>query len=108
MHDFVTTAPPLDATPAEVLQGALIDSRHRWRELINLAADFAFETDEWGRFTLITPDPALGWSAGGLIGQPAAALLVESGGGVFDPFRVSARVRHRKARTDQSGRRFRL
>ena len=39
MPDIATTDPPLDATPAEVLQGALIDSRQRWRELVDLAAD---------------------------------------------------------------------
>src|SRR5579859_2826879 len=95
MNDLATTAPPPAATPAEVLQGALIDSRQRWRELVHLAADFAFETDEWGRFTLIAPDPALDWAASSLIGQPAATLLPD-GGGVFDPFRVNAKVRHRQ------------
>jgi diguanylate cyclase (GGDEF)-like protein len=97
MSDLSSTAQIRAATPAEVLQGALIDSRQRWRELINLAADFAFETDEWGRFTLVTPDPALAWAAGDLIGHPSATLLAEGGGGAFDPFRVSARVRHRQA-----------
>lgn len=97
MNDLATTDPPPAATPIEVLQGALIDSRQRWRELIALAADFAFETDEWGRFTLITPDPALDWPAGTLVGQPAAALLAEGGIGVFDPFRVTAKVRLRQA-----------
>lgn len=97
MPDIATTDPPLDATPAEVLQGALIDSRQRWRELVDLAADFAFETDEWGRFTLIAPDPALEWPADHLVGRASATLLVERGGAVFDPFRVSAKVRHREA-----------
>jgi diguanylate cyclase (GGDEF)-like protein/PAS domain S-box-containing protein len=97
MHDFATKDPSPAATPAEVLQGVLFDSRQRWRELVNLAADFAFETDEWGRFTLITPDPALGWSAEALLGQPSVGLLGEGGDAVFDPFRVTARVRHRQA-----------
>lgn len=97
MHDLANTDPPLAATPAEVLQGALIDSRQRWRELINLTADFAFETDEWGNFTLIAPDPALAWAAGGLIGQPSAAILAEAVDGAFNPFRVGAKVRHRQA-----------
>jgi diguanylate cyclase (GGDEF)-like protein len=96
MHDLATIAPPPNADPAEVLQSALIDSRQRWRELVQLAADFAFETDEWGRFTLISPDPALDWAANALIGQPSATLLPD-GGRVFDPFRVSAKVRHRQA-----------
>src|SRR5271165_7081845 len=97
MNDLATETQPIAATPAEVLQGALIDSRQRWRELINLAADFAFETDEWGRFTLITPDPALDWAAGTLVGQPSASILAETSGSGFDPFRVSAKVRHRQA-----------
>jgi diguanylate cyclase (GGDEF)-like protein/PAS domain S-box-containing protein len=97
MNDLATTDPPHAATPAEVLQGALIDSRQRWRELVNLAADFAFETDEWGRFALVTPDPALGWSAGALIGRPASTLLTEGSDAMFDPFRVSARIHHRQA-----------
>ena len=87
----------LSAQPAaDLLKGALLDSRRRWRELVNLSADFAFETDEWDRFTLITPDPALGWTARALIGQPGSSLLVGDGG-VFNPFRVTSRVRHRQA-----------
>jgi diguanylate cyclase (GGDEF)-like protein len=96
MTDLATSAPPPAASPAEVLQGALIDSRQRWRELVHLAADFAFETDEWGRFTFIFPDRALDWAAEVLIGQPCSTLLAD-GGGIFDPFRVSAKVRHRQA-----------
>ena len=97
MNDLAIPVPPLAATPTEVLQGALIDSRQRWRELVNVTADFAFETDEWGRFTLITPDPALDWPTGTLIGQPAASVLAETGETAFDPFRVTAQVRHRQA-----------
>ena len=97
MPDLATQNQPSSATPADILQGALIDSRQRWRELILLAADFAFETDEWGRFTLIAPDPALAWPGDALIGQASTMLLADGGSGVFDPFRVSATVRHRQA-----------
>ena len=56
------------------LRNALLDSRQRWRDLVNMAADFAFETDEQGRFSFVMPDPALGWSAVTLLGQPAAVI----------------------------------
>src|SRR6202161_1367635 len=79
MHDLATTASLPATSPAEVMQGALIESRQRWRELVHLAADFAFETDESGRFTLISPDPALDWAANALIGQPASTLLPDGG-----------------------------
>ena len=89
--------PPSSTQTLDLLRGALLDSRQRWRELVNLYADFAFETDEFGRLILITPDPALGWDATALSSQPAVSLLAEGEGAVFNPFRVNAPVRHRQA-----------
>src|SRR5579863_4351674 len=80
------------------LRDALLDSRQRWRDLVTIAADLAYETDAWGRFVFVTPNPALGWPADTLIGQPAELLLVngnEDGG--FNPFRVTAAARRRRA-----------
>src|SRR5208283_17 len=79
------------------LRNALLDSRQRWRDLVNMAADFAFETDEQGRFSFVMPDPALGWSAVTLLGQPAdlrLAELSESGG--FNPFRTTRPIRRHR------------
>jgi diguanylate cyclase (GGDEF)-like protein len=80
------------------LRHALLDSRQRWRDLVLTAADFAYETDAWGRFVFVMPDPTLGWSAATLIGQPAELLLA---GGIvangFNPFGVTTPVRRRRA-----------
>jgi len=81
---------------ADALRGALLDSRQRWRDLVTLTADFAFETDAWGRFVFVTPDPALGWSVSMLLGQPAELLLTDITGG-FNPFRPTAPLRRRRA-----------
>ncbi len=78
------------------LRRALLDSRQRWRDLVGLACDFAFETDAWGRFVFITPDPALGWGAGTLLGQPGQLLLPAATDAGFDPFRTIAVVRERR------------
>jgi diguanylate cyclase (GGDEF)-like protein len=83
---------------AERLRGALLDSRQRWRDLVGLAADLAFEADHLGRLTFLHPDPALGWPSGIMVGGDASALLADGGDGTgFDPFRVTVRVRHRRA-----------
>ena len=97
MPDLAAHLSPAAAASADFLHGALIDSRQRWRELVNLYADFAFETDEWGQFVLVSPDPALGWPVASLSGQAAGTLLAEGGGTVFDPFRATSAVRHRQA-----------
>jgi len=76
------------------LRNALLDSRQRWRDLVDQAADFAFETDEVGRFSFVMPDPALGWSAMALLGQPADRLLAEpADSGGFNPFGTTQPIR---------------
>lgn len=87
------------AATAERLRGALLDSRQRWRDLVGLAADLAFETDAEGRLTFLHPDPVLGWPSGIMVGGDASALLLaDAGDGAgFDPFHVHERVRARRA-----------
>ena len=63
------------ALAADPVRGALLDSRQRWHDLVCLAVDFAFETDEAGRFIFITPDPALGWPTSILLGETGERLL---------------------------------
>ena len=82
---------------AERLRGALLDSRQRWRDLVALSADLAFETDDVGRLTFLHPDPALGWANGMIVGKDAGLLLSDGQDGVgFNPFRATIRVRHRR------------
>ncbi len=102
------SAPQPDASPARAvrppdnglfapLRNALLDSRQRWRDLVNMAADFAFETDELGRFSFVMPDPALGWSAVALLGQSADRLLAAAtGSGGFNPFRTTRPIRRHR------------
>ncbi|HET6194743.1 MAG TPA: GGDEF domain-containing protein, partial [Acetobacteraceae bacterium] len=59
--------------------------------------DIVYETDAWGHFTFLMPDPVLGWSAAALVDQSAALLLVgDVGAPAFNPFRVTAPVRRRR------------
>ena len=85
-----------DPADAQHRLHALSESRERWRSLVQLGADFAFETDAQGHFCVVTPDPALGWPAEHLIGTPAEALLIGAGGGLFNPFRATGTRRRRR------------
>ncbi len=101
MTDFTAAIQGLNLAAeraGDPLRGALLDSRQRWHDLVCMAADFAFETDEWGRFVFVTPDPALGWPAAMLLGQPADLLLADPRGLTgFSPFRPTVAVRGRRA-----------
>ncbi len=61
------------------LREALIESRRRYKDLVEISSDFAWETDEAGRFTFVSPRGALGWSAESLLGRSAAEFLAEPG-----------------------------
>ena len=94
----VARAAPADQIRPDPMHDALLGSRHRWRELVLLGADLAFETDRRGRFALLAPDVVLGWAADQLLGQPAEILLAEPQlGSGFNPFRPGAPARDRRA-----------
>ena len=81
---------------AALLRSALLDSRHRWRELVALASDLAFETDAAGALVFLSPDEVLGWPASALLGQSARILLGTSAD-AFDPFAIGPAFRDRRA-----------
>ncbi len=59
------------------LQQALIESRQRYKDLVEISSDFAWETDTEGRFVFVSPRGALGWHADDLSGRDAATFLVD-------------------------------
>ncbi|MBV8525893.1 MAG: GGDEF domain-containing protein [Acetobacteraceae bacterium] len=95
MSSMSLLSPHRALSQAKLLQNALVDSRQRWRDLVLMAADFAFETDASGRLVFVSPDPVLGWPVSSLVGQPAEILLADGGPG-FNPFRPSTALRKRR------------
>ncbi len=77
------------------LRSVLLESRQRWRDMVTMAADLAFETDTAGRFTFIMPDPVLGWPAGKLLDQPSELLLGGAAAGC-NPFRPAGQLRRQR------------
>jgi diguanylate cyclase (GGDEF)-like protein len=68
-----------DTALAHNLRDALIESRQRYKGLVEILSDFAWETDEVGRFVFVSANGVLGWTADALLGKAAADFLVESG-----------------------------
>ncbi|MGH7160359.1 MAG: diguanylate cyclase [Acetobacteraceae bacterium] len=91
-------AGPSRLAEAGPLCDALLDSRQRWRDLLHLAADIAFEIDDCGRFSFLSPDIILGWPAATLLGQAAELVLAaDRPAENFNPFRPIGSHRLRRA-----------
>jgi diguanylate cyclase (GGDEF)-like protein/PAS domain S-box-containing protein len=67
---------PLDFEKA--LLRSLVESRQRYKDLIEVVSDFTWETDDAGRFAFISPLGALDWPASELVGRPVAEFLAGS------------------------------
>ena len=52
-----------DATLDHNLRGALVDLRQRYKDLVEISSDFAWETGGRGTFVFVSPQGALGWRA---------------------------------------------
>lgn len=79
-----------DVSLAVNLRQALSDSRQRFKDLVEISSDLAWETDANGVFTFVSPKGALGWTAAELVGRAAPSLIAdaapEHGGRSATPF----------------------
>lgn len=66
-----------DVTLERSLRAALVESRQRYKDLVEISADFAWETDAEGDFTFVSPRGALGFAASELAGIEASSLLID-------------------------------
>jgi diguanylate cyclase (GGDEF)-like protein/PAS domain S-box-containing protein len=65
-----------DATLEINIRAALAESRTRFKDLVDVAADFAWETDGQGQFCYISPRGALGYAPEELLGEAPNSFLV--------------------------------
>ncbi|WP_020590883.1 sensor domain-containing diguanylate cyclase [Kiloniella laminariae] len=72
------------------LRAALIESRQRYRDLLEASCDFAWETNAEGYFSFVTPDGGLGYTAAEISGMQADGLLVDVHTLVTNPFSCRA------------------
>ncbi len=67
-----------DVSHEHKLSSALVASRQLFRDLVECSADFAWETDQDGLFTYVSPNGVLGFSAGELAGRDPVDTLTVS------------------------------
>jgi len=81
-----------DVTLERSLRAALVESRQRYKDLVEISNDFAWETDAEGRFVFVSPRGALGYDAQELVGCLAGDLLLDGKAGAASPFTARSMV----------------
>lgn len=80
-----------DLTLDYSLRRALVDSRRRYRDFIDICADFIWETGPEGMFAFVAPRGALGYSADELLAV-VPQDLIEQGGDTTNLFATQHRL----------------
>ncbi|CAK0767821.1 PAS domain S-box-containing protein/diguanylate cyclase (GGDEF)-like protein [Azospirillaceae bacterium] len=75
-----------DVTLDYQLRQALTESRQRYKDLVEISSDFAWETGADGRFSFVSPFGALGFPSERLIGRPPAEFVVDARDDMCLPF----------------------
>lgn len=68
-----------DVTLERNLRAALVESRQRYKDLVEISSDFAWEVGPDGRFVFVSPKGALGFAADELVGHPPSDFIVGQG-----------------------------
>jgi len=66
-----------DLTMERNLRSALVESRQRYKDLVEVSSDFYWETDPDGRFVFVSPRGGLGYSTDELIERQGAEFVVD-------------------------------
>lgn len=68
-----------DVTMERNLRAVLIESRQRYKDLVEISSDFAWETGSDGTFVFVSPGGALGFAADEFIGRSPAEFVIDAG-----------------------------
>ncbi|MBL6931868.1 MAG: sensor domain-containing diguanylate cyclase [Rhodospirillales bacterium] len=67
-----------DVTMERNLRSALVESRQRYKDLVEVSSDFAWEVDENETFCFVSPDGALGFLPDDIIGRHPKEFIIDA------------------------------
>ncbi|NKB44148.1 MAG: diguanylate cyclase [Alphaproteobacteria bacterium] len=86
-----------DTTLEASLRLALVDSRQRYKDFVEISTDFSWETNADHKFAFVSPRGALGYTADALIMIDPADLVTEFSSGGNIPFLTERRMENSEA-----------
>ena len=81
-----------DTTTETTFRDALVESRRRYKDFVDLSTDFTWETGPDGRFTYVSAQGGFGFDADTLLTLEPASLLAGAESDQPSPFRTEASV----------------
>ena len=72
---------PAETRAERALLDALTESRQRFKDIVDVSGDFAWEVDADGVFVFVSPGAKMGYRSGDLVGQPAHRFVADDGAG---------------------------
>lgn len=66
-----------DLTMERNLRSTLVESRQRYKDLVEISNDFSWEVDSEGRFIFVSPQGALGYKPEELVNQQARDFVID-------------------------------
>ena len=81
-----------DLTMERNLRTTLVESRQRYKDLVEISSDFSWEVDAEGKFIFVSPQGALGYKADELVGQKARAFVIDPDEYTPFPFTTSRKL----------------
>ncbi|RAU22862.1 GGDEF domain-containing protein [Paramagnetospirillum kuznetsovii] len=82
-----------DVTLERNLRAALVESRQRYKDLVEISSDFAWEIGADGRFVFVSPKGAMGFAADELVGRgPSDFVVLEDGVVGQTPFETTVEM----------------
>ena len=93
LHESAGVLVLVATNPAEgALRRALIESRQRYRDLVEACSDFVWETDRHGRFTFLSAAGVLGYSTRDMLGRFAADFVIDASSIPYPVFQAREKV----------------
>ncbi len=81
-----------DLTMERNLRSTLVESRQRYKDLVEISNDFSWEVDRDGKLFFVSPQGALGYKAEELVGRPVRDLVIDADDFVPFPFMTNRKL----------------
>ncbi len=81
-----------DLTMERNLRTTLVESRQRYKDLVEISNDFSWEVDGEGRFVFVSPKGALGYRPDDLVGRTARDFVIDPDDFTPFPFTTTRRL----------------